>query len=289
MKSSRHSSSAKPVDAHWSICENATMVPRFNARMAHNAVVRVNANGVPGDVVELGVWKGGLSCMMALAQRLHGDSARPRTHWLFDTFEGMPAPTGDDDRRSRWYYSRITNGTAKSAPGGVRDGKWAYAPLDDVRRTIARTGMPEASFRFVKGKVEDTLRDPSITLPRAIAVLRLDTDWYESTRVELEVLWPLVSPGGWMYVDDYSAFGGSRKAVDQWLQRKGWATEAQSAHAFLRGSARPKEGCAEDHLGAFQVWKTSSTLESEIRERPFQIMPLAQHCAPHRAPHLVGK
>lgn len=117
----------------------------------------------------------------------------------------MPAPTADDDRRSRWYYRRITNGTAKHAPGGIRDGKWAFAPIDEVRHTItARTGLPADAFRLVKGKVEETLRARGSLLPSTIALLRLDTDWYESTRVELEVLWPRLAPGGWMYVDEYA-------------------------------------------------------------------------------------
>lgn len=131
------------------------MVPRFNAGQAYDAVKRINAEHVPGDIVELGVCAyksrrahglslaaqrtaltssdifvvfsgaGGQSCFMALSQRRF--STQPRRLWLFDTFAGMPAPTADDDRRSRWYYRRITNGTAKHAPGGVRDGKWAYA------------------------------------------------------------------------------------------------------------------------------------------------------------------
>ena len=266
------------TDAHWNLCGNATMVPRFNAAMAYNAVLRVNRQRIAGDIVEAGVWAGGQSCLMAMAQKQYSGGPT-RTLWLFDTFEGMPAPTKDDDKRSRWYYRRITNGTAKSAPGGVRECKWAYSPLHEVRHTMARTGMADTSFRFVKGKVEDTLRSPSLHLPTAVAVLRLDTDWFESTRAELELLWPRLSPGGWLYVDDYSAFGGSRKAVDQWLKLNGWAAEARKANAFMRGAWRPREGCAEDRLGSFQVWKTLSTVESEVRLRPFQIEPLAQHCS----------
>ena len=71
---------------------------------------------------------------------------------------------------------------------------------------------------------------------RGIALLRLDTDWYESTKVELDVLWPRLSPGGWMYVDDYSAFGGAKKAVDRWLKLNGWTEHARKANAFLRGA-----------------------------------------------------
>ena len=264
------------MDAHWNICRNSTMVPRFNAGLAYNAVKRVNEDKVAGDVVELGVWQGGQSCFMALAQKAY--STTPRRFWLYDTFEGMPAPTADDDRRSRWYYRRITNGTAKHAPGGIRDGKWAYAPMDEVRRVVARTGLPDASFRFVKGKVEDTLRDTSLPFPSEIALLRLDTDWYESTKVELDVLWPRLSPGGWMYVDDYSAFGGAKKAVDRWLKLNGWTEHARKANAFLRGAGRPREGCAEDRLGSFAVWKARDGKHVGNRS-PFETRPRPAWCA----------
>ena len=97
---------------------------------------------------------------------------------------------------------------------------------------MSRTGQPASTRHYVVGKVEDTLRGNSSDLPSSIAVLRLDTDWYASTKAELDVLWPKLSPGGWLYVDDYFAVAGARKAVDEWLQRKGWEAHARAAGAF---------------------------------------------------------
>ena len=164
-----------PLRRALGTCSNATMVPPFNQRLAYRAVAELNARRIPGDIVELGVWKGGVSCLMAMAQLQTGaETGFGRRLWLFDTFEGMPKPTQLDDRRAQRLWQRITNGTLQRAPGSVRDKKWAYSPIDEVRSTMARTGYPSNQISFVKGKVEDTL--PTTTLPKSIALLRLDTD-----------------------------------------------------------------------------------------------------------------
>ena len=244
-----------PLRRALGTCSNATMVPPFNQRLAYRAVAELNARRIPGDIVELGVWKGGVSCLMAMAQLQTGaETGFGRRLWLFDTFEGMPKPTQLDDRRAQRLWQRITNGTLQRAPGSVRDKKWAYSPIDEVRSTMARTGYPSNQISFVKGKVEDTL--PTTTLPKSIALLRLDTDWFESTKVELDMLWPLLSPGGWMYVDDYSAFLGSRRAVDRWLAAKGWVEEAKKAKAAKQTRNKPRSE-EHDQLGSFYVWKAS--------------------------------
>jgi len=95
---------------------------------------------------------------------------------------------------------------------------------------MSHGGVPRV--HYVKGKVEDTLRNASITLPLQIAVLRLDTDFHASTVVELDVLWPRLAPGGWLYVDDYFDFGGCRSAVDAWLHAHNWRGEASRVQAF---------------------------------------------------------
>ena len=151
-------------------------------------------------------------------------------------------------------WKAVTNGSIaqRSVPGPVRDNKWSYAPLEDVRHTMMRAGF--GATRFVKGKVEETLRTDQ--LPSQIAVLRLDTDWYASTKAELELLWPRLSPGGWLYVDDYGSFAGARKAVDQWLAANGWVGEARKAMAFKTGRVNPK-AVSDDQLGSFHVMKAT--------------------------------
>ena len=136
-----------------------------------------------------------------------------RNFWLFDTFEGMPKPGpkdlkigGDRDSTTR-KYERL------ALPGGGSD--WCLGDLRDVERTLRKsTGGLDRTI-FVRGMVEDTLRDKS--LPEAIALLRLDTDFYESTKIELEVLLPLLSVGGILIVDDYGEWAGSREAVQEAL------------------------------------------------------------------------
>ena len=111
---------------------------------------------------------------------------------------------------------------------------------------MQRTGYDETRLHFIKGKVEDTLTQSEAQLPSSIAVLRLDTDWYESTRVELEVFWPRLSPGGWLYLDDYQAWGGATRAVDEWLAKNNWTKHARLVGAFSGAN------------GPFSLWKNQA-------------------------------
>lgn len=162
---------------------------------------------VPGAFVECGVWKGG-HCMLAALKML--ETGDHRDIWLFDTFEGMSEPT-DFDVRGRgpampdWMASRHP----------VSGSTWCRAEIDGVRAAMESTGYPMERVRFIKGNVEDTLQ--ANTLPDRIAILRLDTDWYESTKSELEVLYPLLQSGGVLILDDYSYWRGCRKAVDEYF------------------------------------------------------------------------
>jgi len=96
---------------------------------------------------------------------------------------------------------------------------WAVADIEDVRRNMASTGYPQDLVRYLKGPVEQTL--PALGPPGPIALLRLDTDWYESTKHELMHLFPLVRPGGILIIDDYGHWEGARKAVDEYFAATG--------------------------------------------------------------------
>ena len=163
---------------------------------------------IPGDIVECGVWRGG--SMLAAARTLldHGDTSR--TLWLYDTFAGMSEPT-DVDRRAVDGASAA----ALLASNHHHDQVLALASLKDVERTMARSAYPASSMRYVVGKVEQTLPGSA---PESIALLRLDTDWYESTRHELECLMPRMVPGAVLIIDDYGHWEGSRRAVDEYMQ-----------------------------------------------------------------------
>jgi hypothetical protein len=162
-------------------------------------VVRMN---VKGAFVECGVWRGGSSMAAALAFLRAGDGQR-ELH-LFDTFEGMPPPTHEDREAS----------TGKPGLSEFKGRVFCYAPMEEVRSNMASTGYDMSKVHFHKGMVEDTI--PRLA-PAKIALLRLDTDWYVSTKHELENLWPNLSPGGFLLIDDYGHFTGAKKAVDEFF------------------------------------------------------------------------
>ena len=133
----------------------------------------------------------------------------PRDFYLYDTYEGMSAPTEHD--RS------MSTGQSAEALYESYEGDWSVGALEIVKNVMGKTGLPADKTHFVKGKVEDTLTQ---TIPDKIALLRLDTDWYESTKIELELLYPKLVKGGILIVDDYGAWSGSKKAVDEYFADK---------------------------------------------------------------------
>jgi len=175
-----------------------TSIERMHA--LYKAAEYVVSRNIPGDVVECGVWRGGSSMLAALALQKFGDIGRKV--YMFDTFEGMTPPSENDKR-----YDGV-------AAAAIWDHVRACASLDDVRTNIARTNLPADRFVLVKGPVEHTI--PSAR-PNAISLLRLDTDWYESTKHELDHLYPQLSEGGVLIIDDYGHWEGARRAVDEYF------------------------------------------------------------------------
>lgn len=173
----------------------------------------VARNRIPGALVECGVWRGGSMQAIALALLQVGDADR-ELH-LFDTFAGMPPPSAEDTRTTEVGAVPAEKLLAESD----RDSwVWAVADLADVREAMAETAYPPDRIHFHPGLVEDTTPGEA---PDVIALLRLDTDWYASTKHELEHLYDRLSPGGVLILDDYGDWDGARKAVDEWLQRTG--------------------------------------------------------------------
>jgi O-methyltransferase len=171
------------------------------------AVRHLVQQGVAGCFVECGVWRGGSSMAVALA--LAQEGATQRDLYLYDTFEGMTPPTDVD---------RTTDGT----PAKIhldRDVKrtnyWCVAGINDVRQNMASTGYPADRIHLIPGPVEKTI--PQNQPGEQIALLRLDTDWYESTKHELTCLFPRLCEGGILIIDDYGHWEGARKAVDEYL------------------------------------------------------------------------
>jgi O-methyltransferase len=178
-----------------------TMVSAERTGGLIQAIEHVIARGIPGAVVECGVWRGGSSMAAALTMQRLGEC---RDVYLFDTFEGMPRPTDADVD----YAGRAELPTWDPVNRNTR------VDIDSVRAAMRSTGYPDEHTSLVKGSVEDTVPEAA---PQEIAVLRLDTDWYESTRHELHHLYPRLSQGGVLIIDDYGHYAGARKAVDEYL------------------------------------------------------------------------
>ena len=170
------------------------------------AVRYLVAADVPGAFVECGVWRGGSA--LAMLRTLLELDRTDRDVWLYDTFTHMPPPGPED---VDVHGERATDQHARLAAGEFADEAYAYLPFDSVRRLILGTGYPSERIHFVPGLVEETI---PAQVPPVIALLRLDTDYYASTRHELEHLYPRMPSGGVLLVDDYGHWAGSRLAVD---------------------------------------------------------------------------
>ena len=172
---------------------------------------------VPGDFAECGVWRGG--SVLAMLLTLEQLGVDDRDVYLFDTFEGMTEPTEDDTSPLDPPALETWNEAQERAAQ-----PWSemfnseFFNEDDVRRTVTSTGYPPERIHFVRGRVEDTVPGNA---PDALALLRLDTDWYESTRHEMEHLYPRLSGGGVLIVDDYGHWEGARRAVDEYFAATG--------------------------------------------------------------------
>jgi hypothetical protein len=172
------------------------------------AVRYVASAAIPGSIVEAGVWRGGSAMAAAIELMARGDQTRDI--YLYDTYEGMSEPTKEDvDFRGQDAGTRLA-ASEKTKSSEI----WAYSPVEDVRRNLLSTGYPAEKLHFIKGKVEDTIPGE---VPEQIALLRLDTDWYESTKHEMEHLYPRLVSGGVLILDDYGHWQGARQAVDEYL------------------------------------------------------------------------
>ena len=181
-----------------------TLVPIERCFSLYQTVNYIIKNNIEGDFVECGVWKGGSSMLMAYTLLEAGISNRKI--YLYDTFEGMTKP-GDMDgqeEKNQWERGKVTDTL----------NNMCYSPIEEAKANMSKTGYPMENIILVKGKVEETLPG---TMPSKISLLRLDTDWYESTKHELIHLYPLLEKHGVLIVDDYGAWQGTRKATDEYF------------------------------------------------------------------------
>lgn len=162
----------------------------------------IRLNNIEGDFVECGVWKGGN--ILGMMEYLSYHNMLDRKVWIYDTFEGMTNPEDDD--------VDFNNTKAKDIIDSVR----CYSPLEEVKINLSSSSLPNDRLVYVVGDICETL-DYEKNIPNKISILRLDTDWYKSTKKEMEVLYPKLINNGVLIVDDYGHWKGSKKAVDDYI------------------------------------------------------------------------
>ena len=209
-----------------------TMTSMENMYALYKAVRYIHSAQIRGDIVECGVWKGGSMMIAAMTLLSLGDVDRQL--WLYDTFAGMTEPTEKDlgpndySPHKRWEDTEAGDFNT-----------WCFSPIDEVKTNLFSTGYPQEKTTFVKGKVEETIPD---TIPAEIALLRLDTDFYESTYHELQHLFPRLSPNGVLIIDDYGWWRGSRDATDQYFAANDVDILLHRVDSVSRVAVKPQMG-----------------------------------------------
>lgn len=206
----------------WAIADKALPYTALSVQRLYaiyQAVKYVVQSDVRGDIIECGVFKGGSALMLAESLVHFGDVSR--RIFLFDTFEGWPSPTNEDtdffgQNHKKLYEADISkaNDSERSAESSVFRLKNFFEKTKGV--VLNGTTYPADKIFFIQGLVEQTLPCPEV---KKICILRLDTDYYESTAWEMNILWPRLKVGGVLLIDDYGQFHGARKAVDEYLQK----------------------------------------------------------------------
>lgn len=189
-------------------CNKYSMTGKLRMYVLSQAIKYVKNQDIDGDFVECGVWKGGniilfnkFNLFYNLNKKIYG----------FDTFEGMSEPSELD---------KHNNITAKelAKKSRIKMSDWCYCSYDEVVKNISQNTIIDNIF-LIKGNVEQTLMEEK-NLPEKISILRLDTDWYASTKIELEVLYKKLVKGGVLIIDDYGHWQGAKKAVDEYFKNK---------------------------------------------------------------------
>ena len=191
----------------YSKCKEHTMTSREKMYSLYQAVRYIIKANIPGDFVECGVGSGGSTMLMAYALLELG--IKNRKIYLYDTFEGTTEPTEIDNYRFAYKWKEdLSDGHST----------WGYFPLEEVKENMEKTGYFKNDLVYIKGKVEDTIPKQ---MPLGVALLRLDTSWYEPSKHELIHLFPLLSKSGVLIIDDYGLTDvGQKKAVDEYFSDK---------------------------------------------------------------------
>lgn len=177
-----------------------TSVERITALF--NSLEHIRVNNIKGDIVECGVWKGGN--ILGIIEYLNHYEMFDRNVWLYDTFNGMTDPDDND----------VTFDEKKAID--ILESVMCKSSLDEVKNVLSVSKFPNKNINYVIGDVLETLNDEN-NIPKEISILRLDTDWYQSTKKELQILYPNLKNDGVLIVDDYGHWQGAKKAVDEYF------------------------------------------------------------------------
>jgi len=179
-----------------------TMVTSRNLISLYNLVQRITALGLPGDIVECGVWNGGSAALMGASDMACGRGGGPRAIWLFDSFQGLPPPSDKDGEvEQKFYFEGLNKGA-----------------VDNVRRVFQKLGVSLGHVHIVPGWFNDTLMSSGV---ERIALLHIDADWYESVKTALDALYDRVVPGGFVVLDDYGYWEGCERALSDYFAEHG--------------------------------------------------------------------
>ena len=191
-------------------CSKYSMTTSLNMWSLLQSFYYIKNNNIEGDFVECGVWKGG---NLILLQKLMEKYKIKKNIFAYDTFEGMPEPTNLDFKYDgsdgRQIFKHKKN----------NDIKWVYSSIDEVKKNLSTNCKSKKNIKLIKGMVEKTLMKKN-NIPEKISILRLDTDFYESTKIEMKILFPRLVKGGVLIIDDYGNWLGARKAIDEYFENK---------------------------------------------------------------------
>lgn len=199
------------VDLH--LCKKYTLTPWSHIKWLRNLITDFNNKNINGSVVECGVWKGGCMMTMIMQQKKFNQN---REFYLYDTFDGMTAPSEKDGIDANIIYNEIIDGKRYPEHSEPNTNKWCLAPLEDVKKNINLCKYDKKKIHYIIGDVCETLKN---NIPKNIVILRLDTDFYDSTKIELEKLYPNVISGGIIIIDDYYSWKGSKTATDEFIKK----------------------------------------------------------------------
>ena len=196
------------------LVKNYSMTPEIRIYTLMKALEYIDHKKILGDFVECGVWKGGNILLFKKHMELSNNNNN-RKIYAYDTFEGMTEPDENDFDLENNLSAEILMNKDKDKKTNI----WGVSSLEEVKKNIYSNFKNIDDINFIKGPVEETLSLQK-NISEKISLLRLDTDWYSSTKKELEILYNKVSPGGIIIIDDYGHWGGSKKAVDEFFLDK---------------------------------------------------------------------